>query len=153
MAIGRRKPPAGDPPPGHVGFGWDGGLILSSIPIENKPTRLYVQLRGEVVTEMLAPADVIYRLRDAEKALAGCFSVDAIQSWSQLVRFDQWPNAAASRPLESAIRSFGGRFPWLSDPYAWTRRCEDAARRHGYVMPTKPATMTAYEFLAGVKIG
>jgi hypothetical protein len=123
-------PPASSlPGKPHWGFTETGSFFRSEIPIENSTTRLALFLVRETRQDFLSPQDVQFMaLKEHSKA----FRPETLEQWSHLGRFWMWPTAVSRTSLEQFVKSLGGKSPWLTDEYLWTKMCDDAERRYGH---------------------
>lgn len=118
----------------HVGFDKSGSLMRSEQPFENQHSNFMAHLRWRVRTEHLSPQDVVTLIGSQTEALRRMFAMSTMAAWSQLDRFWDWPLARGANSAEEELRSFGGRYPWLTDENAWGRMCQAAAQKHGHVL-------------------
>lgn len=116
------------------GFGEDGRCFYSATEADNAPTRFAIALVGSIRAGYLGPMDVVVRLSREPEFLRRPWNTALVGNWSTLTRWDEWPVAWASNPLTEFVRSHGGSYPWVGDPWAWRKSCEAAAAHHGYVV-------------------
>lgn len=151
MPIRPRASAPAVPTRSHVGFGWDGSLIMSAVRVDNPPTRLVERLVRMTVQSFLSPADVVQLVALEGPGLQRVMGLECVARWSELDRFHLWPLAPSGKPSEEVIRCMGkGRPLWLDDPNAWgamvaeaerfreERPCHEYVRYKGTDHPVRP---------------
>ena len=133
MAIVRRaKAPTRD----HVGFGWDGSLIRSEVPIDNQPTNFVRFLTRKVCDEFQSPMQAVNLIACERPEVRQVFSMRSMDQWGELHRFWQWPLAWTSRSIEATVKYLGRPHGlWSSDPNAWEKMVRRACHARGERLP------------------
>ena len=116
----------------HVGFGWNGSVIRSAVPVQNQPTAFVKNLIWRVQNNYCTAREIAQVIAAEKTILQALFPDVALSMWLKLDRYFLWPSApSGSSAMTSVICRGAAMPPWIDDANAWEKHLTEAESYRG----------------------